>query len=173
MNLHRHQTYGVEQRPIPGWEDRYSAGSDGLIYSHKTGRSLFHGVNSRTGRYQVKLWRQRQVKTTNTHVLVCVTFHGQRPPGTQASHLNGNCLDNRPSNLTWESVVDNMARKADHGTLDAGLANSRACVDRDGILDIRRRAFAGEPYDKIASDYGISKASVSRIKTGRRYADVV
>lgn len=162
----------VEKKPIPDWEDKYEAGSDGRIYSLRTGLPIFEEVNCRHRRLQVKLWRKQKVTTVQAQRLICVAWHGPKPEGKEVSHLNGNSLDNRPENLRWETKKENAARKIEHGLSDKGLANSRACVSKEDVLLIRQRIALQIPYAEIAKEFGISKATISRINTGQRYSEV-
>lgn len=65
-----------------------------------------------------------------------------------------------PSNCRWISMADNL--------------RNRSCVKlkREDIPAIRSRLAAGESQQVIALDYGVAPNSISRIKTGRRWADV-
>lgn len=50
------------------------------------------------------------------HILVLEAFVGQRPPGMEARHLNGDRSDSRLVNLTWGTHAENYADKVRHGT---------------------------------------------------------
>jgi hypothetical protein len=47
--------------------------------------------------------------TRTVHTLICEAFHGPRPPGLEARHLNDDPLDNRAENLAWGTKADNVA----------------------------------------------------------------
>lgn len=163
----------AELRPLLGF-DGYWAGADGKIYSTRISRGreyrpLKPGIGS-TGYQHVNLplgnglYRLRLV-----HVLVAEAFHGARPEGTEASHQNGNCLDNRPSNLAWETKIENRAKRKLHGTDDEGLKNTRACVDSDSLEEIRTRIANGRTNESIAKEFGVSTTTISRIRSRRRF----
>jgi hypothetical protein len=58
------------------------------------------------------------------HALVLLSFVGPRPTKKhQASHLNGDCRDNRLANLVWELPTTNNRRKTAHGTQMFGKRN--------------------------------------------------
>jgi len=159
-------------KPIPGWEDRYSADEDGNIYSMKTGRPIHQELNPVHNRYQVKLWRNLRVKTSNVSVLVCSAFHGPKPKGMETSHLDGDRLNNRPDNLVWETRRDNLARRIAHGTDDRGLKNSRACLTEAQVRTVRAEASRGTSYSELMRLFGVSRATISRVVTKKRYQDV-
>jgi hypothetical protein len=87
----------IQAWPVDG---RYLVSSEGYVIG-PSGRRI--GTrDSRTG-YQLVGYRPRggQRTTTTVHAMVCETFHGPRPPGQQARHINGNCEDCRAENLHW------------------------------------------------------------------------
>jgi hypothetical protein len=100
-------------RPSPRFP-LYEASSAGRIRNAKTGHVL-KPYTMPNGYQQVNL--QGAVLA---HVVVLEAWHGIRPDGHQASHLNGDRTDNRPDNLMWETAVANNRRKRLHGTQPAG-----------------------------------------------------
>lgn len=51
----------------------------------------------------------RDLGNIKVHFAVCEAFHGPMPHGSRGvRHLNENGLDNRPSNLKWDSQVVNQ-----------------------------------------------------------------
>jgi hypothetical protein len=74
------------------------------------------------------------------HDMVLTTFHGPRPEGCEASHLDGNASNNRADNLIWESRADNLARRKtvklrweDVVALRAGTIGIRALAQMRGV----------------------------------------
>jgi len=67
-------------------------------------------LNPRTGRYQVTLHHCGQRKVVAVHVLVALTFHGERPPGQEVCHINEDKRDNWSRNLMYDTTENN--RKA-------------------------------------------------------------
>jgi hypothetical protein len=166
----------VMLKEIPGHSKDYVAGDDGHIYSLKSGKPVrLKGNPDGSGSY-LGVWAypndQKRV-TRSVHTLVLLAFHGPRPSEHHtASHINGNGHDNRPTNLRWEEHKDNLYRKNDHGTHDRGLNNSRACLNPETLYRIRELLCQGVlTQQEIADQVGISRTMVSRIKTGKKYAD--
>jgi hypothetical protein len=50
------------------------------------------------------------------HVMVTEAWHGSRPDGTHVRHLDGNKLNNKPSNVIWDTISANMLDKVSHGS---------------------------------------------------------
>lgn len=107
-------------KPIVGYERRYEVSSRGRVRSSARGPGRSERVRSlsadRYGYLTVGLSRDGKQTTHRVHVLVAVAFHGERPAGLQARHLNGNQTDNRADNLAWGTRVENARDKIAHGT---------------------------------------------------------
>ena len=92
----------LKETKYPG----YFAGVDGVIYSTRTNAGFYKksptalkpGVGS-SPYFQVNVPRDGKRKSTLVHFIVCETYHGPRPEGMTASHVNGDNFDNRPDNL--------------------------------------------------------------------------
>jgi HNH endonuclease len=171
---------GIETRAIPDWPG-YRAGVDGSIWSCL--------VTGKTGAYSNK-WRQRKqhntkngrkrlmIRTTDgakknmsAHILVCLAFHGPRPPGTECCHNNGNSLDNRPDNLRWDTREANIADTVKHG-VHKGTKNPNSTLDESVVGDVRLRISRGETQKSIAKSLGVSQMAISRINTRKHWGHV-
>ena len=113
-------------KPIPGYPS-FEASSEGRIRRARGG----HTPNSPAGKIvnqkpktkgylYVMLYEHGRRNTLRAHRLIASAFLGPCPEGLQVSHLNGDCTDNRPSNLNYESAVQNNRRKYEHGTMPMG-----------------------------------------------------
>ena len=111
--------------------------------------------------------------TRNVHALIAEGFLGKRPVGCEVSHVDGNCTNNRPTNLIYESRRENHARKRIHGTDDRGCKNSRAKFTEKTVRQVRRARERGLTHAAIAARFSVSRTSISRILNKRRYAEVI
>lgn len=106
----------------------YQASDDGRIRSvdrlvrnrwgnehFRRGRQLATSL-SRRGYLSGNLSHDGQRINFEVHVLVAEAWHGTRPANMQVRHLNGNKLNNHPSNLAWGTTSANNSDKVSHGT---------------------------------------------------------
>lgn len=104
--------------------------------------------------------------------LMCELAHGLPPSSDMdAAHSCGNghkgCMN--PRHLSWKSKVENSADRIIHGTHRQGADINFTKLKEHEVLEIFRRAKAGDPQKEIASDFGIVQAQVSRILLKQRW----
>lgn len=109
-----------EWRPIAGYP-HYFATSSGRIVScqprWKQPRELKGGWTQSGGGYRmVLLVNADGVACKTIHGLVATAFHGPRPEGMQARHLDGDKTNNAADNLRWGTASENNLDKVAHGT---------------------------------------------------------
>ncbi len=165
-------------RPIPSLPGYYASLS-GKIYSDKWGNlsqelgPLRLRKTVFIGKYLAFCVKNDEKKSRMPRVSRCVTeaYHGKCPNGFHASHIDGNTLNNRPENLTWESAQDNCGRKRAHGTSLFGSKNPQAKLEEYQVSEIK--CLLQSPYSftnkHIASLYGVHETVISDIRTGRTY----
>jgi hypothetical protein len=111
-------------KPIPGYEGLYDASSLGIIRStpgKTTSNARFANrvwktriikpkmpKASRRHDYRVSLWKNGTSKDYLVARLVCMTWHGIPDDSMTVNHMNGDYLDNRPENLEWLTLADNI-----------------------------------------------------------------
>lgn len=113
-----------EWKPIPGYEGIYEASNVGRIRTAP-------GKTTSNARYDVRIWKTRVMKpkalqSRQRHDLrvtlwkdgspkdylvsrlVASAWIGSPADGMTVNHINGNYLDNRPENLEWVSLGENI-----------------------------------------------------------------
>jgi hypothetical protein len=170
-----------EWKDIPGFGGHYEASSLGRIRSKPREVTRPH---SRTGKPVVSHYKQRLLSIKKlgpsghrcvtltsdgvescvfVHTLVLLAFVGPRPAGMEACHNNGNCLDNRPSNLRWDTHLANNRDRLKHGTYQRGSKHPMAKLHEDDVASIRARKL--KPAD-AAREFGICVSHAHRIVKG-------
>jgi hypothetical protein len=104
---------------------------------------------------------------------VCAAFHGQPPsPIHEAAHLDGNSLNDQPSNLKWATPAENASHKAAHGTAPVGTQNGMSRLTDGAVICIFERYVAGEKTADLAASFGVSTTQILSIVRGDSWASV-
>lgn len=155
---------GEEWRSIPG-HARYEASSLGRIRGPRGIKALSPWRDG-----YLRAWvdgRSLQVSR-----LVLAAFRGWPLDNEEASHLDGNPLNNRLDNLAWEDHAANMARKFVHGTNVRGERVNTAKLTASQVQDIRRLRAEGRLLREIADQFGVTMAAISAIVNRKNWKHV-
>ena len=162
----------VELKPVIDYPG-YLAGSDGNIYSTRSGTLLCLGQRIHRGYLRVNvLSPDGKKRSEQVHKLVLSAFSGSRPDGLQCRHLNGNATDNRASNLKWGTPKENMHDEMVQGTaacLRCGEDSNAAKLTIDDIYEIRRLHSEGKLLREVSEWFHISTRHVRDIANGRTW----
>lgn len=153
----------TERRPWPH-DPRFLVGDDGSIRG-PSGRVLRPGPNS-NGYQRIAIGSRGHRVRHFIHVIVCETFHGPRPDGHEAAHLNGDHLDCRAVNLAWKTHTENEADKVRHGTHNRGESHYGHRLTVDRVREIRA---SPEPGTVLAGRHGVSETSIRDVRAGRTW----
>lgn len=166
-------------KPIPGYKGFYEVSDLGRVrsvprkvdhgqssaYRYVRGRILSTNIGT-NGYPSVMLSREGGKKFCTVHRLVMLAFVGPCPDGQEVAHADGNRLNSRLENLRYATRLENVADAIAHGTAARGHKNGCAKLTQAQVLAIRSDA---RPLLEIATEYGISKASVSNVKNHKTY----
>lgn len=133
-----------------------------ILIAHADGGDYMH----------VGLYRGRKGKTTKVYKIVLEAFVGLCPEGQQCRHDNGIRGDNRLDNLCWGTRKENADDRVRHGTSPVGESNPKSKLTSLQVSNIYLRAKAGESFEVIAADFGISDITVSHIHCGRTWSHI-
>jgi len=142
--------------------DEYMVGTDGSIWSSKTGvwKRLI-GLTTRYGYQTVCLRINGIAKILKVHRLVLEAFVGPCPKGMECCHENGNRGDNRLSNLRWDTPKNNCADRIKHGTQAKGERQGLSKVTEGDVMEIRTLYASGQgDLKELGNRFGLTKSSV-------------
>lgn len=177
----------MERRPIPGFEGYYEADSEGFIWScarivpskrHKSGwksvrERRLANVDYGKGYFGVHLQKPGRAWKAKVHHLVALAFYGPWPDGAECvRHLDDCRTNNRPENLAYGTIAQNVADSIRNGTFTRAEKNGGALLTNAQVIDIKGRILAGAKTGDLARDYRVSPQAISCLKSGRNWASI-
>lgn len=156
-----------EWRPImvvPGYEV-----SNFARVRHSEKGTIKGAPVARNGYRVVNLWRNNKGRVHTVHSLVAEAFLGPRPEGWSVNHIDGDRLNNLPSNLEYMTLADNSRDQAAAGRAARGERNGHSKLTESDVSAIRQRALAGERTCDLAHEFGVGSPIISQIKHGKRW----
>lgn len=139
----------------------YVISADGQI-GGPSGRWL-KASPDRDGYPRVVLYVKGRRIARSVHWLVCTAFHGDRPPGMEARHLDGIPANNEAGNLCWSTHQENCADKMSHGTYTQGETHHRSKLTAADVRGIRLRVANGEAMRSVGRSYGVVHRTIQAI----------
>jgi hypothetical protein len=158
----------MELKPIPG-HPGYSAAADGRI---KGPQRWLKPFPDKRGYLRFNTFHNGKWVQLGVHAAVCAAFHGVRPEGMHAAHLNGDPQDNRAENLKWCTPRENESHKREHGTAQIGSRHHSATLVESQVVDIRLALKEGAKGRDLAQQYGVSEQVISYIKRRKTWRHV-
>lgn len=149
------------------FEGIYQVSNFGQIRCAKTGKIKKITISKACGRPYLSLWKNNKSKVCRPYKLVMEAFVGIRPQGMECCHNDGNPQNNHLSNLRWDTPKNNHADKIKHGTTNRGERCGTAKLTLEQVRNIRND---NRLQRLIAADYGVLQNTISRIKSGKRWA---
>lgn len=158
---------------IDGYDGMYWISNKGKVKSFQLslkGELSKRPVNSH-GYCIVKLYKKGMGTIFYVHRLVATAFLGDCLDGYECNHKNGIKTDNRAENLEWVTHVDNVKHAFKNGLRFAqrGEEHHNAKLTETAVRDIKYRLGEGEMGISLAEEYGVTKAAISDINTGRNW----
>jgi hypothetical protein len=157
-------------KSIPDWEGWYSFSNLLRFRRDKPGKGTFAGrilkpVKAHNGYLVVELSRGGKRTYRYIHDIVTEAFLGRRPHGWETDHIDGNKLNNHPSNLQYLPPGENQRKQHTMGLVRTcfGEANGRSKLKAADVVEMRRLQREGVPHRQLARMFHIDKAGVSRI----------
>ena len=171
-------------KPVIGYEGRYVVSDLGNVKSlitidsrgqRRTPKLLSKSVWMKNGKpmreFVTLMGKDRSRKTCKVHALVMNAFCFEKPVGCEICHNNGNPLDNRISNLRYDTHRSNEKDKILHGRHLRGEKNHNAKLTKEQAIEIKNTDTNkyGELI-KLANKFNVSSVTVSHIKHNRQWA---
>lgn len=157
--------------------DGYWISDDGDVWSDRTNKGnspgLIAGFTDKRG-YQHVMLRDAASKPRRRmrHRLVGIAFLDKPKPGqTDVCHNDGDPSNCNWKNLRWDTHRNNQMDMRKHGTMQDGEKCNTAKLTAAQVEAIRGKVAAGPrgTARKLAGEYDVSVAQISRIVNGTRW----
>lgn len=162
---------------IPNFS-RYEASTKGRIrstnYKNSGSTKVLKPADGGDGYLKTMLQNDNgKYKSWGIHKFIAFTYLGERPDGLEINHIDGNKLNNSPSNLEYCTKSENLKHAYANNLIDParGSKNGMAKLTEDDVRAIRKHAKESGRYygrKKLASKYGVTEGQIKDIVTRRR-----
>lgn len=170
-----------EWRPVVGWDEIYSVSSLGRVRRERCGpgarggRILALPLNG-TGYPRVHLAAGPRHHRTMVHPLVAAAFIGPRPDDLTINHIDGVKTNNRPANLEYVTLSENVQHAHRIGLINnfgdrnwtrreperviRGERHYKARLTNDLVRAMRLERGNGTTLEALALKYRVCNANV-------------
>lgn len=112
--------------------------------------------------------KDKEKKFFTVGSLVLLTFIGPCPPKKEICHNDGDRLNNKLSNLRYDSRKNNHKDKKKHGTQKCGQDHYLSKYSDNDIKEMRYLYLKGTSQFKIAELFGTNQSYISLIVNNKR-----
>ena len=158
--------------PIPGFEGRYEASSEGRLRSLPRrggikqcrsygGKILTPALRKRDGYLVASLCINGIQVQRGVHQLVAEAFYGKQPDGYACCHNDGVKTNCKAENLRWGTPAENSADKALHGVVPLGSRHQNSKLTEELVLIIRD---ASDSASSLAIRLGVSVSTIRAVR---------
>ena len=148
----------------------YRVSEDGVVTSPR-GANLKWFQNGR-GYLITKLKWNGKWMTKALHTVVCEAYHGERPEGYEAGHIDGNASNNCKDNLKWMTKTENRKQMYQDGRDVTGTKNANSKYTDEQIRFVCISLCLGESVTEISRDLSVDRNTVSAIKHRRQWKHI-
>jgi hypothetical protein len=151
-----------EWKPVLGYEKIYSVSNDGLVRREtRNGWKLLHPfMGGRRGDKRPKVTLSRvgtKKKHVYVHIIVLEAFVGARPKWHIACHMDNNPLNNKISNLRWDTEENNMLDRKLPITYNGKLTD-------DDVMRIHSMLDDSISCEEVACEFWVPRRIIYEIK---------
>jgi len=160
------------QVKTPAHTSTYTRTRNGKIqtFSAAFQEKLLAQCKNSNGYFEVAARKQNCRVKVLVHRLVGLAFVPGYKDGLTINHIDGNKLNNCPSNLEWVSLADNTRHQWATGLVDLrGENNPGHKLTSQQVVYIRRLLRQGVSAHSLAVIANVSSSLIEHIRAGRRW----
>ena len=164
-------------KDIKGYEGLYQVSNLGRVKSMdkevdngrgcylKKGKILKQ-INNGAGRKQVFLYKDGKATNQHVYILVAESFIGERPKGYDVCHLDGDCTNNKLSNLRYDTRSQNQI-----DLYRQGKKSGTGKLSIEQVLKIRQLYTTGKYSQReLAEKFNVHQNNISRVINRKTYS---
>lgn len=156
-----------EIHAIPGFNG-YFITKSAKVYSRKNGKLRRIAFKTKNGYERAVLFGKPYIRNVfGVHMLMLMTFVSPRPKKMQGCHRDGNPLNNKLSNLRWDTPKGNSADNVSNGTDLRGIKNPSVKLNELQVRIVRRNTDL--PCYFLAEVFDVSSRSIGNIRRGKTW----
>lgn len=169
-------------KDIPGYEGLYQVSNQGRVKSFprngtRNEERILKTTPGAYGYHRVGLYKNNNPKTVKVHAIVALAFIGKRPDGMTINHKNGIKSDNRPDNLEYCTIKENLQHAHRTGLIDplkiSGEKHGNSRLTAEQVLEIRALHKGGNiTQAELADRYGVGRQHMSDIINRKRWSHI-
>lgn len=170
---------------VPGYEKYYKVSNLGRVKSvdrRVLGRN--NKIQLRRGRFcsvrpmvsghlLVQLSKHGHAKDFCIHQLVMRAFVGPHPKGLMVCHNDGNPVNNKLTNLRYDTNQSNQMDRHRHGTAATGMKNHNSLLTNRQVAKIRKLYSTGNyTYKQLGERFDVDLTTIGDVVRYRTYKNV-
>lgn len=174
-------------KDVPGFEGIYQVSTlgnvkvlDRLVLNSRYGEELHIKRKGKVlklsiskkakGYYVASLTTNNKTKQFFVHRLVASAFIGPLPEGLFVNHIDGNKLNNIPSNLEYVTTSENLLHAFKNGLNTSRKRTRRCSLSDEQVRQIRDMYKEGLSVTEIGRRVGYKPSRVTELLNGKRYS---
>lgn len=130
----------------------YDVSIDGVVFNKRTGHVKVP-FKSDMGYLKVQLFYNGKKHNVRVHRMIALKYIPNPMNHSVINHIDGNKLNNSIDNLEWCTIKHNVEHANKTGLTKIGVESGNAKLNREDVLNIRKRRANGEKQLSVYEDY--------------------
>jgi hypothetical protein len=119
-------------------------------------------------RYTLKADSGKYVRKYGSYFVLLATV-GPKPVGMEACHNDGDCTNDKPTNLRWDTVVNNKNDMRKHGTLLRGETSGVSKLTEKQVVEILT---SNQTRSELGKKFGVTPENIWCIQSRKTWRHI-